>query len=112
MGGVGRAEELEEDVDPKAARSFLGEPDKLLNLNSPLMKKIKQCVLLYPPPPPPPTKTPRQPSGQAPTPNLIACVLEELLIHDFDTMAQIQLCQPARHTLSIVGVIESRSGRL
>ncbi|KAK9862383.1 hypothetical protein WJX84_002438 [Apatococcus fuscideae] len=42
VGGVGRAEELEEDVDPKAARSFLGEPDKLLNLNSPLMKKIKQ----------------------------------------------------------------------
>ena len=42
QGGVGRAEELEEDVDPKLARSFLGEPDKLLNLDTPLMKKIKQ----------------------------------------------------------------------
>lgn len=42
QGGVGRAEETEEDVDPKEARSFLGQPDKLLNLDSPLMKKIKQ----------------------------------------------------------------------
>ena len=42
QGGVGRAEEMEEDVDPQEARSFLGQPDKLLNLDSPLMKKIKQ----------------------------------------------------------------------
>lgn len=41
--GIGRAPEQEETVDPTLARTFLEQPDALLNLESPLMQYIKQA---------------------------------------------------------------------
>jgi hypothetical protein len=40
--GIGRATEVEEAVDPAAARSFLEHPEQLLELDSPLMQNAKR----------------------------------------------------------------------
>ena len=43
--GVGRGTEEEEDLDPIAARQFLSQPSKLLELDSPLVQKVRRSVL-------------------------------------------------------------------
>lgn len=40
--GIGRAPEEEETVDPAAARAFLTDPDRLLNLGTPLLEGLKR----------------------------------------------------------------------
>ena len=40
--GIGRGTEEEEDLDPKAARQFLTEPSRLLQLESPLVQKVRR----------------------------------------------------------------------
>ncbi len=40
-GGVGRATEVEEDIDPATGRDFLEHPDKLLALESPILEKVR-----------------------------------------------------------------------
>ena len=40
--GIGRGTEEEEDLDPKAARQFLTEPSRLLELESPLVQKVRR----------------------------------------------------------------------
>ena len=40
--GIGRGTEEEEDLDPKAARQFLTEPARLLELASPLVQKVRR----------------------------------------------------------------------
>ena len=42
--GVGRGSEVEDDVDPKAAREFLDNPSKLLALDLPFIQELKQCA--------------------------------------------------------------------
>jgi hypothetical protein len=43
--GVGRGAEVEDDVDPKAARGFLTNPSELLQLDLPFIRELKECVL-------------------------------------------------------------------
>lgn len=48
--GIGRGTEEEEDLDPVTARQFLTEPSRLLQLDSPLVQKVRRraaqrCVL-------------------------------------------------------------------
>lgn len=38
--GVGRGSEVEDDVDPVAARDFLSDPDKLLQVDLPFIKEL------------------------------------------------------------------------
>lgn len=40
--GIGRAPEEEHEVDPAAARAFLLDPARLLNLGTPLLEKLKR----------------------------------------------------------------------
>lgn len=40
--GIGRGTEEEEDLDPVAAREFLTTPSKLLQLDSPLVQKVRR----------------------------------------------------------------------
>ena len=40
--GIGRGTEEEEDLNPKAARQFLTEPSRLLELESPLVQKVRR----------------------------------------------------------------------
>ena len=40
MGGVGRATEVEEDIDPAVARAALDEPDTLLTAGSALIDDL------------------------------------------------------------------------
>lgn len=40
--GIGRGTEEEEDLDPKAARQFLTDPARLLELKSPLVQKVRR----------------------------------------------------------------------
>eukprot|EP01023_Acetabularia_acetabulum_P050240 TRINITY_DN5419_c0_g1_i1.p2 TRINITY_DN5419_c0_g1~~TRINITY_DN5419_c0_g1_i1.p2 ORF type:complete len:198 (-),score=26.49 TRINITY_DN5419_c0_g1_i1:253-846(-) len=40
--GIGRASEVESDVDPNLARSFLKNPKGLLNLENPLVQDLKR----------------------------------------------------------------------
>ena len=40
--GIGTAEEEEEEVDPAAARGFLAAPQSLLDLDSPLLRKLRE----------------------------------------------------------------------
>lgn len=42
--GIGRAPEEEEATDPAAARAFLSEPCKLLNLGTPLLEGLKRST--------------------------------------------------------------------
>ena len=42
--GVGRGSEVEDDVDPVAAREFLKYPSKLLALDLPFIQELKQCA--------------------------------------------------------------------
>jgi hypothetical protein len=42
--GIGRGTEEEEDLDPVAARRFIAEPAALLQLDSPLVQKVRRCV--------------------------------------------------------------------
>ncbi|EFN57892.1 hypothetical protein CHLNCDRAFT_29986 [Chlorella variabilis] len=42
--GIGRAPEEEETVDPAAARAFLTDPDRLLNLGTPLLEGLKSST--------------------------------------------------------------------
>ena len=39
--GVGRGSEVEDDVDPVAARDFLSDPDKLLQVDLPFIKELQ-----------------------------------------------------------------------
>jgi type IV secretory pathway TrbF-like protein len=43
VGGVGRATEVEEDIDPAVARAALEEPDKLLTAGSALIDDLLRC---------------------------------------------------------------------
>ena len=40
--GVGRGSEVEDDVDPKAAREYLSSPDKLLQVDLPFIKELQK----------------------------------------------------------------------
>ena len=40
--GVGRGSEVEDDVDPVAAREFLSDPDKLLQVDLPFIKELQK----------------------------------------------------------------------
>ena len=40
--GVGRGSEMEDDVDPKAAREYLSSPDKLLQVDLPFIKELQK----------------------------------------------------------------------
>ncbi len=46
--GVGRGSEVEDDVDPAAAREFLKNPSKLLELDLPFIQELKQCATRTP----------------------------------------------------------------
>lgn len=41
-GGIGRATEVEEDVDPLLARTFLAEPNGLLDLDCQVVQDLKK----------------------------------------------------------------------
>lgn len=47
QGGIGRATEEEEPLEPLAARRYLQDPSALLALGTPLMEKLKRCVRVH-----------------------------------------------------------------
>ena len=46
VGGVGRATEEEEDIDPALAREALRDPSKLMSTGSDLINNLLKCALL------------------------------------------------------------------
>ena len=44
MGGVGRATEEEEDIDPALAREALRDPSKLMSTGSDLINNLLKCA--------------------------------------------------------------------
>ena len=46
--GIGRGSEVEEDVDPLYARTFMEHPENLLHLQSEILQNILRCADVIP----------------------------------------------------------------
>lgn len=45
--GIGRGSEVEEDIDPKLARTFLSDPDRILDLDSQILQPLLKSVTFF-----------------------------------------------------------------